>query len=172
MFRIRPANGTFARLVESLLVGWFKKLSSSWNDTKIESCQALQTSKTSQNSHSPVLRSIALVLVTSGFGAAISTAFGVSSFSESLPPELNIETSVSIPIWSHPSTDLDLVVSCFAFELVFGGCCRTFVDFLASNSSRSSSGESSISSLFSVKLTLVQEEFDSIKAKMDEGWSN
>lgn len=102
----------------------------------------------------PVLRSTFRVLVaTSDFGVGGWTTG--SSFSESLPPELSMETSVSIPTWSHPNTDRDRVAKAFAFDGAFGGvgCVR---DFLGSGKSDSSSGESSKSSLslLSVKLTL------------------
>lgn len=104
----------------------------------------------------PDLRNMfALTLGTSGFGADAWACCG-SSFSESLPPELNIETSVSIPIWSHPNTDFERVGKFLTFDGTFSGiCCE--IDFLGSGSSSSSSGESSKSSLslFSVKFTLV-----------------
>lgn len=105
---------------------------------------------------------LVLILGTSDFGGGAG-ACGSSSFSESLPPELSIDTSVSIPTWSHPKTDLDLVASCFAFAGAFGGIgCE--IDFLGSNSSGSSSGESSKSSLslFSVKFTLILQDWKRI----------
>lgn len=107
----------------------------------------------------PVLRSMfARLFGASGFGAACAaSALAVkSSFSESLPPELSIDTSVSIPIWSQPSTDFDLVANCFERLATFtgwgGGGLRDSI------SSINSSGESSSSSLslFSVKLTLIE----------------
>lgn len=101
------------------------------------------------------LNMLVLVRVVSGFGTATWTLCG-SSFSESLPPLLNIETRVSIPTWSHPSTDLDLVANGFALVFVFIACCWV-TGFLTSTSSGISSGESSMSSLslFSVKFTLI-----------------
>lgn len=104
------------------------------------------------STHLPVLRSIFLVLGTSDFVAAGWTWWD-SSFSESLPPELSIETRVSIPTWSHPKTDRERVAKAFAFNGAFGGCA---IDFLGSGESGSSSGDSSNSSLslFNVRFTL------------------
>lgn len=94
---------------------------------------------------------------------------GCSSFSESLPPELNIETSVSIPIWSQPSTDLDLVAKGLALVWAFDENGWEFA-FLVSTSSGNSSGESSKSSLslFSVKFTLFYQSGKSYELKHDD----
>lgn len=164
MFLIRPANGTLElrRLANgSLLSAGCNELSSSWNETKWE--KSFSGVKCEFWKLLPDLRNmLVLILGTSDFGGGAG-ACGSSSFSESLPPELSIDTSVSIPTWSHPKTDLDLVASCFAFAGAFGGIgCE--IDFLGSNSSGSSSGESSKSSLslFSVKFTLILQDWKRI----------
>lgn len=96
-----------------------------------------------------------LALTLGSIFVAGGWTFCGSSFSESLPPELSIETRVSIPTWSQPRTDLDLVAKAFAFDealLAVGW----EVGLSVSISSWNSSGESSKSSLslFSVKFTL------------------
>lgn len=118
---------------------------------------------------SPVFLNI-LVLAISALGSVACTG-GASSFSESLPPELSIDTKVSIPIWSHPSTDLDRVVNCFAAfsGIAFSGIAWE-IGFRTSISGERSSGESSGSSLslFSVKFTLIEKEIGELKHDYDD----
>lgn len=113
----------------------------------------------------------ALILVasffTAGSGGGIGGACWISSFSESLSPELSIETSVSMPIWSQPMIERDRIGGFFFVEdfelltLVCRGC------FSSSSSSAYSSGDSSISlSLLSVKLTL---NFSIFACMIDDG---